>query len=139
LVGAQPLSGERKKGADAGIDGVIYFMDDHGDKAKRAVVQVKSGHASVKDIRELKSIVELNAIGIFITLAAPTEPMRVEAVGAGYFHSPLWNKDYPKIQILTIEELLQGNKVNMPPTSIDFLPKAPRISKRQGEQLSMGQ
>jgi adenine specific DNA methylase Mod len=139
LVGAQPLSGERKKGADARIDGVIYFMDDHGDKAKRAVVQVKSGHASVKDIRELKSIVELNAIGVFITLAAPTEPMRVEAVGAGYYHSPLWNKDYPKIQILTIEELLQGKKVDMPPTSIDFLPKAPRISKRQGEQLSMGQ
>jgi site-specific DNA-methyltransferase (adenine-specific) len=137
LVRAQPLSGERKKGADAGIDGVIYFMDDHGDKAKRAVVQVKSGHVHVGDIRELKSIVELNAIGIFITLAQPTEPMRVEAVGAGYYHSPLWNRDYPKIQILTIEELLQGKKVDMPPTSIEFLPKAPKISKWEGEQIAM--
>ena len=137
LIGAQPVSGERKKGADAGIDGVIYFMDDHGDKAKRAVVQVKSGHVSVKDIRELNAIAERNAMGIFITLASPTEPMRVEAVSAGYYHSPLWNKDYPKIQILTIEELLQGRKVEMPPTSIEFLPKAPRISKREGEQIAL--
>lgn len=137
LIGAQPISGERKKGADAGIDGIIYFMDDHGDKAMRAVVQVKSGHVHVGDIRELKAIAERNAVGIFITLAQPTEPMRVEAVGAGSYHSPLWNRDYPKIQILTIEELLQGKKVSMPPTSIEFLPKAPRISKGEGEQIAM--
>jgi site-specific DNA-methyltransferase (adenine-specific) len=137
LIGAQPLSGERKKGADTGIDGIIYFMDDHGDKAKRAVVQVKSGHVSVKDIKELETVASKDAFGIFITLTPPTRPMREEAVAAGYYHSMLWNKDYPRIQILTIEELLQGRKVEMPPTSIAFLPKAPRISKKEGEQMAM--
>lgn len=129
LVGAKPL-GEKRKGADEGIDGVINFIDDLKGKTKRAVVQVKSGHISVKDIRELKSIVAYpqNAIGIFITLAPPTEKMRIEAVSAGYHHSPLYSKDYPKIQILTIEELLRGKKVDMPPTSIKFLPEAPEVS-----------
>jgi site-specific DNA-methyltransferase (adenine-specific) len=138
LVSAKPL-GEKRKGADKGIDGVIDFMDDHGDKARRAVVQVKSGHVSVKDIRELKGIADRNAMGIFITLALPTREMQKETVAAGYYHSPLYNRDYPKIQILTIEELLQGKKVDMPPTSIEFFPKAPRISKKEGEQIALEQ
>jgi len=113
LVSAKPL-GEKRKGADKGIDGVIDFIDDHGDKAKRAVVQVKSGHVSVKDIRELKSIIVQSAMGIFITLASPTREMQKEAVAAGYYHSPLYNRDYPKIQILTIEELLDGRQIDYP-------------------------
>ena len=52
LIGARP-AGEKKKGADKGIDGVISFIDDPTDKPKRAIVQVKSGHVHVKDIREL--------------------------------------------------------------------------------------
>ena len=130
LIGAKSL-GEKRKGADKGIDGVISFIDDHGDKAKRAVIQVKSDHTGVKDIRELKSIVEQNAMGIFITLISPTREMKAEAVVAGYYHSPLYNKDYPKIQILTIEELLQGKKVDMPPISLGLIPKALRISKKE--------
>jgi len=136
LVGAKPL-GEKRKGADKGIDGVISFIDDHGDKAKRAVVQVKSGHVGVKDIREFKSIVEQNALGIFITLVPPTREMKVEAVAAGYYHSPLYNKDYPKIQILTIEELLQGKKVDMPQTRLESFPKAPKISKPGWKQMEL--
>jgi hypothetical protein len=80
-----------------------------------------------------------NAIGVLITLEPPTSPMKVEAVDAGYYHSPIYDKDYPKIQILTIEELLHGKTVDMPPqtqTNVTFA-KAPRVSKREGEQLSM--
>jgi site-specific DNA-methyltransferase (adenine-specific) len=136
LIGAKPL-GEKKKGPDKGIDGVIDFIDEHGGKAKRAVVQVKSGHVSVKDIRELKAIAEQNAMGIFITLASPTREMQTEAVAAGYYHSPGYNKDYPKIQILTIEELFEGKKPALPQARVEFLPKAPKLSKRQGEQIAM--
>jgi len=67
--------------------------------------------------------------------------MEVEAVEAGFYHSPVWNKDYPKIQILTIEELLEGKTVDMPPqtqTNVTFA-KAQKISKQEGEQLSMEQ
>ena len=127
---------EKKKGADKGIDGVISFIDDPTSKPKRAIVQVKSGHVHVKDIRELKDVANKEAMGIFITLEPPTREMNVEAVSAGYYHSPIWNKDYPKIQILTIEELLHGKTVDMPPlaqTNVTFA-KAQKISKKQGEQ-----
>jgi hypothetical protein len=104
------------------------------------VVQVKSGHVGVNAIRELKAVAAHDALGIFITLEPPTRPMQTEAVSAGFYHSPGWNKDYPKIQILTIEELLHGKAVDMPPqtqTSVTFA-KAPKVSKKEGEQLPMG-
>ncbi len=138
LIGARPL-GEKKKGADKGIDGVIHFIDEASGKPKRVVVQVKSGHVGVNAVRELKAVAANDAIGALITLEPPTSPMKVEAVGAGYYHSPIWDKDYPKIQILTIEELLQGKTVDMPPqtqTSVTFA-KAARVSKEEGEQLPM--
>ena len=138
LIGARPI-GEKKKGADKGIDGVIHFIDEPSGKPNRVVVQVKSGHVGVNAVRELKAVAASNAIGVFITLEPPTEPMKVEAINAGYYHSPIWNKDYPKIQILTIEELLHGKMVDMPPqtqTDVTFA-KAQRIPQKEGEQLSM--
>jgi len=138
LIKARPL-GEKKKGADEGIDGVIQFIDDPTGKPKRAVVQVKSGHVAVNAVRELKAVAAHDALGIFITLEPPTGPMQTEAVGAGFYHSPGWNKDYPKIQILTVEELLHGKAVDMPPqtqTSVTFA-KAQKIARREGEQLPM--
>jgi site-specific DNA-methyltransferase (adenine-specific) len=138
LIKARPL-GEKKKGADKGIDGVVQFIDDPSGKPKRAVVQVKSGHVAVNAIRELKAVAAHDALGILITLEPPTAPMETEAVSAGFYRSPGWNKNYPKIQILTIEELLHGKAVDMPPqtqTSVTFA-KAPKISKKSGEQLPM--
>jgi DNA modification methylase len=138
LIGARP-AGEKKKGADKGIDGVISFIDDPASKPKRAIVQVKSGHVHVKDIRELITVAGKEAMGIFITLEPPTRDMQVEAVSAGYYHSPIWDKDYPKIQILTIDELLHGKNVDMPPlaqTNVTFA-KAQKIKTREGEQLKL--
>jgi len=137
LIKARPL-GEKKKGADKGIDGLIQFIDDPSGKPKRAVVQVKSGHVGVNAVRELTAVAAHDALGILITLEPPTGPMQTEAVSAGFYHSPGWNKDYPKIQILTIEELLHGKAVDMPPqtqTSVTFA-KAPKIAQKEGEQLS---
>jgi DNA modification methylase len=139
-IKAKPFPEERRKGADKGIDGVIDFVDR--DEAtgkevmKRAVVSVKSGHVHVKDIRELKDIASRHAMGVFITLEPPTREMRTEAVSAGSYHSPLWDRDYPKIQILTIEELLQGKALDMPSPSSPYA-KAPKVSKKEGEQLGL--
>ena len=74
MVGAWPhrrsAGAGKKKGADSGIDGHIYFFDDDSDKAKKIVVQVKSGHVTVNQIRDLKGVLdrEQAAIGVFITL-----------------------------------------------------------------------
>lgn len=105
LVNAQPYQG-KKKGADTGIDGLIFFQDDKG-AAKKVIVSVKGGeHVSVTMVKDLIATVEReNAqIGLFVTLADPTEPMKKEAVSAGYYDSQFGA--FPKIQILTIEDLL---------------------------------
>ncbi|MCS7195886.1 MAG: restriction endonuclease, partial [Aquificaceae bacterium] len=56
LVDARPYA-DKKRGADRGIDGIIYFYADK-DRLGRAIVQVKSGKVSVRDVRELLSVVE---------------------------------------------------------------------------------
>ena len=112
LVDARPAQ-DRKKGADSGVDGYINFFDDNSGKAKRIVVQVKSGHVTRNQIATLKGDMEREKaeIGLFITLSNPTGPMESEAAGAGFYtpeHFP--DNHYPRIQILTIEELLNGSK-----------------------------
>jgi DNA modification methylase len=111
LIGARSMGIPVKKGADRGIDGVRYFMDEsRGGQAitKRMLVQVKSGHVKSGDIRDFVGTLtrEGAEMGVFITLEAPTSAMRVEAASAGMYHSPWDKQDYPKVQVLTIEELL---------------------------------
>ena len=59
-------------------------------------------------------------MGVFLSLEPVTRDMKTEAATAGFYHSPGWNKDYPKLQILTIAELLAGKSVQMPPVSMTF-------------------
>lgn len=132
LVRARPLGGQEgsktgKKGSDKGIDGVITFIDDAGGKPKQVLVQVKSGHVKSGDIRDLKGTVEREkaALGVFVTLEAASKDMQTEAVQAGFYKSPGWDKDYPRLQIMTIEDLLHGAEVKMPPAYGTFK-QAPR-------------
>lgn len=139
LVGARPAQ-DRKKGADKGIDGINYFFDDESGQAKKMVVQVKGGHVTRNQIATLNSDTdrEKAAIGVFITLNEPTKPMREEAAGAGFYEAPDGTR-YPKIQILTIEELLHGRTVDYPRYMHDVThKKAQRVSKQKvEEQISM--
>lgn len=124
LVGARPYGGTAssskrgKKGADRGIDGVIRFEEDDSGAGKYVMVQVKGGE-NIKsgDIRDLRGVIEREGapIGVFITLEPPSPHMHQEAVAAGMYTSPGWNRDYPRLQILTIEQLLHGAAVKMPP------------------------
>jgi DNA modification methylase len=114
LVGAQPYQG-KKKGADNGVDGLIYFQDEsESNKAKKIVVSVKGGNnVSVAMIRELKGVVEREKadIGLFVTLASPTKPMQTAAFAAGLYNSPYFKQQqYSRLQILTIEGLLNGTE-----------------------------
>ena len=121
-LGGDPNKPEGKKGSDKGIDGVKTFIDDKSGKAKRVLVQVKSGHVKSGDIRDLVGTIDREGavIGVFLTLEEPSSHMINEAASAGFFHSEGWHKDYPRIQILTVEELLEGKQVNMPPSGITF-------------------
>ena len=144
LIQAKPLGGQvgsktGKKGSDKGIDGVITFLDDNTGKPKQIMVQVKSGHVKSGDIRDLIGVLdrEKAAIGVFVTLEPPTADMTTEAIKAGKYHSPGWNQDYRRVQILTIEELLQGKQVQMPPTAQTFK-QAQKANKGKGEQEGLG-
>ncbi len=115
LIEAVPYQG-KKKGADSGIDGVIYFHEDK-NTVERVIVSVKGGaNVGVSMIRDLKGTMEREKamLGLLITLAEPTAPMKREAV-ASRFHTIYGEKEqFPKIQIVTIEELLDGRKPKLP-------------------------
>jgi len=145
LVRAKPFGGQEgsrtgKKGSDRGIDGIINFVDDASGKTKRVIVQVKSGHVKSGDIRDLVGTIqrEQAALGVFITLEAPSRDMKVEATSAGFYHSPGWGKEYPRVQILTIDELLHGVEVKMPPQHGTFkVAQRLQSAKPEAEQVEL--
>ena len=137
LVGARPAEG--KKGADQGIDGRIYFHDGDTGKTKQIVISVKAGKLHAPYVRDLRGVVEREqaALGVLLTLNAPTKAMRTEAASGGFYASP-WGQ-HPRVQILTVGELLAGKKLDAPPprqTSRTYK-RAPKALKKAGEQPGM--
>jgi len=114
-VGARPVEG--KKGADKGIDGKIVFQSDGSGKFDTVILSVKAGHVSVNHVRDLRGVVEREkaAMGVLVSMEDPTKAMQTEATTAGFYESRLWNRNYPKIQLLTIAGLLAGKQIDMPP------------------------
>jgi site-specific DNA-methyltransferase (adenine-specific) len=160
LIDARPRTEGDGKGADRGVDGMLYFYDYVDGRSRREealtsktdkslvtstptkskeeavrqkiLVQIKGGGVQRNDVATLLGDVNNQkfAGGILITLEKPTKPMREEAADAGRYESKLWHdKDYPKIQILTIEGLLSGKeRVEAPPQMNPFA-KAQREAK----------
>jgi DNA modification methylase len=135
-AGGQPY-GDRKKGADTGIDGYIYYMDEK-NKIKKAIISVKGGKTvSVSMIRDIGHVIEREKsdIGIFISLEKPTKPMVEEAAMKGFYNSPL-GKDYPRLQILTIEDILHGKTPDIPPWIAPITaPSSSRKARDKGPRL----
>jgi site-specific DNA-methyltransferase (adenine-specific) len=136
LIGARPLKEGQGKGADRGVDGLIYYYEterkDFPGRIKeeplprsepvhreKIIVQVKGGGVNRGDVATLLGDVnnQKAAGGVLITLEKPTKQMRAEAADAGRYSSKLWHdKDYPRIQILTVEGLLSSTeRVDAPP------------------------
>ena len=137
LLEAQPQQ-EQRRGADRGVDGMLYFLDGPRRTPHKVVIQVKGGHVSSPQIRDLKGVVEREkaALGLFISLEEPTRDMRTEAASGGLFHSDLWDRDYPKIQIRTVAEMLESNDFELPPRPAAYQP-AQRVRRSQGRQPPM--
>lgn len=114
MIDAVPIN-DKRKGSDRGIDGYIYFIDDDSGLAKKVIVQVKGGKIDVKYIRDLVGTLqrEKAQIGALVCLDKPTSHMEREAKDAGMYESPN-GRLYPKIQILTIEEIFEGRKIDYP-------------------------
>jgi site-specific DNA-methyltransferase (adenine-specific) len=114
VVEAQPWKGGRK-GADSGIDGIIYFKPD-GKKTERAIVEVKGGAVGVKDIGRLAQVMERERapFGVFITAQAPTRAMERDAAAVGVWENEYTGRKHPRLQILTLAELFQGKRPDIP-------------------------
>jgi site-specific DNA-methyltransferase (adenine-specific) len=142
LVGARPV--EQKKGADHGIDGKILFRDDpEAAKPEQIIIQVKGGKTGVKDVRDLRGVLdrEKAAIGVLISLQPPTGPMKTEAASAGFYEHKTNQQKYPRLQLRTVKELMDGKGIERPTSAAsldDTFKKAPKSKKKDTEQTELG-
>lgn len=105
-----------KKTADGGWDGHLTF-DIPNHKKEIILVEVKSGNVNVKNLREFVQVVNKQkaALGVFVCFEEQvTKPMLLEAKEAGYYNKEMFGTNYDKIQILTVEKLLDGEQIKMP-------------------------
>lgn len=114
-----------KKGADGGIDGVAYFLVDN-DKNGKAIFQVKSGGANRATLATLNSDRqrEKAEFGILISMDAPTKPMKDEISAAGKYKHPLLNREDDRLQVVTVEQILGGVRLDLPMARTDVLKAA---------------
>lgn len=136
LVGARPA--EQKKGADRGIDGHLYFHDDSSGKSKQILFSVKAGGVQVSQIRDLRGTLEREhaEIGVFLCFETPTKPMLREAAEAGLYTSSDATT-YPRIQILTIEQILNGKQPDYPLHRRDATFKKAPKARNKDENLKL--
>jgi hypothetical protein len=130
-----------RKNPNQGIDGRFYFHDEKGGKTKQIILSVKAGHVQASHVRDLRGVIEREKaeIGVLISMEHPTKPMLKEAAEAGFYKSPGLTDKYPRIQILSIEELLAAKKIDYPRFASDAtFKKAPRARKAAEEQIPLG-
>ena len=140
LVGARPV--EQKKGADHGVDGKILFRDDpKADNPEQIIIQVKGGKTGVKDVRDLRGVLdrEKAAIGILISLQPPTGPMETEAASAGFYEHKTNQQKYPRLQLRTVKELMEGKGIERPINlAVDeTFKKAPTSKRKSAEDQAL--
>jgi site-specific DNA-methyltransferase (adenine-specific) len=137
LIDARPMGGTEKKGSDRGIDGRITFTVGPKGEMGQALVSVKSGKVNSGMVRDLKGTIEREKaeIGLFITLEEPSSEMKLEATTAGVYNSPIDGRDYPRIQILTIRQLLEESEK----PALPLLVLAPFQQAERVDEVAPGQ
>ena len=107
LLGATPTGGKP-------VDGEKIFVDDQTMVGKRCIIEVTVTR-SKKHFDAFLHHADAAEIGVYVLAEAPTSGMVADAKSAGKYHSPEWERDFPKIQIFTVGELLAGRQPDLPP------------------------
>ena len=106
-----------KQRGDGGSDGTLRFPSQNKNWPNRGIISVKGG-ANVNPgmVRDLHGTVEKNraVMGVLVTLTPPTKGMMQTANEYGLWEDEFTKATFPKIQIITIAELLEGNLPAMP-------------------------
>lgn len=127
-----------KKTADGGWDGHMTF-DLQGDK-KVILIEVKSGNVNVKNLREFIQVTNKtnSDIGVFVCFQEQiTKPMLLAAKEEGYFEEELFGCRYDRIQIISVEDLLEGKTVFYPESRKETFKKADKKSTSRDSQQSL--
>lgn len=136
VVDADPWKGGRK-GADTGIDGIIWFKPD-GKRTEKAIVEVKGGGTGVKDIGRLAQVMEREGakIGVFLTAQAPSRAMERDAAAVGMWENEYTGRKHARLQIITLAELFQNKRPDIPWVDTSGQKKAKReATGKQGRLL----
>lgn len=135
VVDADPWKGGRK-GADTGIDGIIWFKPD-GKKTEKAIVEVKGGGVGPKDIGRLAQVIEREGakIGVFLTAQNPTRAMERDAAAVGVWENEYTGRKHARLQIITLAELFQNKRPDIPWIDTSVARKAKREDTRKQGQL----
>jgi adenine specific DNA methylase Mod len=135
-LGAQTYR-EEKRGADRGIDGNIFFQNGPYGTG-RIIISVKGGdNVGVGMVRDLRGVIERedSEMGILVSLVEPTGPMVSECAAAGFVAKSAHGR-LPRLQIVTIADMLMGKMPKLPP-----IPEPARIArptrKRDLDQLEL--
>lgn len=125
-----------KKGADAGIDARAFFQTGAKDNAK-IIFQVKSGGVKRGDVATLRGDMqrEKAALAILITLESPSAPMVREAKAAGQYKHDLMGRNYDRISIVTVQEIVEQQKRLEIPMSLEVLAAAQKAE--DSEQIDL--
>ena len=125
-----------KKSADGGYDGYLTFGKSEKDK-EIVLIEVKSGNVNVKNVREFIHVIDSRkaVIGAFVCFKDQiTKPMEHEAKMKGYYDQKTWGQNYPKIQILSVEDILEGDGILIPESTKTTFKTAKFRSKKPSQE-----
>ena len=108
-----------KRTADGGVDGRIYFAVPDSKELQSMVVEVKGGaNVSIESLRALKGALDYdNALMAGLLVMYPLGDVKARnfnrfMADAGMIE--LWGNEYPKMQMLTVAEILEGKRFATP-------------------------
>ncbi|CAD5968884.1 DNA methyltransferase [Planktothrix agardhii] len=127
-----------KKGADQGVDGIAYFQGDQNEPEK-IIFQVKSGKVKSGDIRDLIGTMTLEnaSIAIFITLENLTKDMIKTAKSAGFYQSKYMSQSCDKIQLVTVQDIIENQKRLNIRLSLEVLKSAEKQKEVKVNQMEL--
>jgi site-specific DNA-methyltransferase (adenine-specific) len=117
--GAKPTGGKP-------VDGIISFVDDEKMHQKKCIIEVTSGHNNKKHFDAFLKHVGEAEMGLYVVLNKPSKGMIADAKQMGIYHSYGLNTDFPKVQIVEINDIFE-----------EKLPKIPPPYKKMGKKVSL--
>lgn len=120
------------------LGGRVNVFKPDGKRTEKAIVEVKGGGVGVKDVGRLAQVMEREGalLSVLITAQPPTRAMERDAASVGVWENELTGRKHARLQILTLAELFQGKRPDIPWVDASMVKKAKREETgKQGNLL----